>query len=80
MQNPKLGDASLAMSTTYINDHDWGDSSYDLEILFKPHNEYVCDNIESESGRVSTLGNNVPLLWRLISPMTFFIKVGLERS
>ena len=33
MQNPKLGDANFAMSTTYCNDHDWGDSSYDLENL-----------------------------------------------
>ena len=41
MQNPKLGDASFAMSTTCCNDHDWGDSSYDLENLFKPHEEYV---------------------------------------
>ena len=41
------------MSTTYYNDHDWGDSSYDLENLFKPHDEYVCDNIESGFGRVS---------------------------
>ena len=24
MQNPKLGDASFSMSTTYCNDHDWG--------------------------------------------------------
>jgi len=60
MQNPKLGDASFAISTTCCNDHDWGDSSYDLEILFKPHDEYeiennVCYNIESEFGRVSTL-------------------------
>src|SRR3989337_4535177 len=31
MQNPKLGDASFAMSTTRCNDHDWGDSFYDLE-------------------------------------------------
>ena len=30
MQNPKLGDASFAMSTTRCNDHEWGDSSYDL--------------------------------------------------
>ena len=28
MQNPKLGDASFAMSTICCNDHDWGDSSY----------------------------------------------------
>ena len=60
MQNPKLGDASFAMSTTCCNDHDWGDSSYDLEYLFKPHNEYRIDNngcidIESGFGRVSTL-------------------------
>ena len=59
MQNPKLGDASSSMSTTY-NDHDWGDSSYDLENLFKHHDEYeidnnVCNNIESGFGRVSTL-------------------------
>jgi hypothetical protein len=60
MQNPKLGDASFPMSTTCCNDHDWGDSSYDLENLFKPHDEYkidnnVCNNIESWFGRVSTL-------------------------
>ena len=36
MQNPKIGDASFAMSTS-CNDHDWGDCSYDLENLFKPH-------------------------------------------
>ena len=51
MQNPKLGVASFAMSTTCCNDHDWGDSSYDLENLFKPHDKYeidnnVCNNIE----------------------------------
>ena len=33
MQNPKLWDANFAMSTTYCNDHDWGDASYDLEIF-----------------------------------------------
>ena len=48
------------MSTTYCNDRDWGDSSYDLENLFKPHDEYICNNIESGFGRVSTLGNNDP--------------------
>ena len=41
MQNPKLGDASFA---TCCNDHDWGDSSYDLENLFRPHDEYEIDN------------------------------------
>ena len=60
MQNPKLDDASSAMSTTCCNDHDWGDSSYDIENLFKPHDEYeidnsVCNIIESGFGRVSTL-------------------------
>ena len=40
--------------------YDWGDSSYDLENLFKPHDEYeidnnVCNSIESGFGRVSTL-------------------------
>ena len=65
MQNPKLGDASFAMSTTCCNDHDWGDSSYDLENLFKHHDEYeidnnVCNSIESGFGRVSTLAKNNP--------------------
>ena len=60
MQNPKLGDASFAMSSTCCNYHDWGDSSFDLENLFKPHDEYeidynVCNNIESGFGRMSTL-------------------------
>ena len=60
MQNPKLGDASFAMSTTCCNDYDWGDSSFDLENLFKSHDEYeidnnFCNNIESGFGRVSTL-------------------------
>jgi hypothetical protein len=60
MQNPKLGDANFAMSTTCCNDHDWGDFSYDLENLFKPHDEYVCDNIESGFERVSTCQCNKP--------------------
>ena len=60
MQNPNLGDASFAMSTTCCNDHDWGDPSYDLENLFNPHDEYeidniVCNHIKSGRGRVSTL-------------------------
>ena len=34
MQNPKLGDASFAMSTTCCNDHEWGDDfSYDLNLF-----------------------------------------------
>ena len=44
MQNPKLGDASFAMTTTCCHDHDWGDSSFDLENLFNPHDEYEIDN------------------------------------
>jgi hypothetical protein len=52
MQNYKLGDDEFVISTTYCNDHDWGDASYDLENLFIPHYEYdtdinVCNNIES---------------------------------
>ena len=62
MQNPKLGDANFAMSITYFHDHDWGDSYYDIENLFKPHDEYVSDNIESRFGRVSTPGNNNPTI------------------
>ena len=68
MQNYKLGDDDFVMSTTYCNDHDWGDNaSYDLKILFKPHEEYVinnnvCNNIESGFGRVSTLGKNNPTI------------------
>jgi hypothetical protein len=62
MQNPKLGDANFAMSTTCCNDHDWGDFSYDLENLFKPHDEYVCNNIESGLGEVMTLVNVNPTI------------------
>src|SRR5215216_5192412 len=62
MQNPKLGDANFAMSTTCCNDHDWGDFSYDLENLFKSHYEYVCNNIESGFERSSTLGKNNPTI------------------
>jgi hypothetical protein len=55
------------MSTTCCNDHDWGDSSYDLEILFKPHDEYeidnnVCNNIKSGFGEVMTLVNVNPTI------------------
>ena len=57
MQNPKLGDASLAMSTTCCKDRDWGDDfSFDLENLYKTQDEYyICNIIESGFGRVSTL-------------------------
>ena len=36
IQNLKLGDASFAMSTICCNDHDWGDSSYDLKKYLSP--------------------------------------------
>ena len=55
MQNYKLGDDNFFMFSTYCNDHDSGDNiSHVLENLFKPHDEYVCDNIEIGFGRVST--------------------------
>ena len=60
MQNLELGDASFAMFTTCCNDHDRGDFCYNLENIFKPHDEYeidnnVCNNTESGFVRVSTL-------------------------
>jgi hypothetical protein len=57
MQNPKLGDANFAMSTTYCNDHNWGDNaSYDLHNLFNPHDEYdnACNTIKRGFGEVMT--------------------------
>ena len=77
MQNPKLWDANFAMSTTYCNDHDWGDSSYDLEKLFKPHDEYdidynICNNIESGFGRVSTLSKSNPTYFESVQSHEIF--------
>ena len=65
MQNPKLGDASFALSTTCCNNHDWGDDlSYDLENLFKPDDEYdICNNIESGIGEVMTLFDDNPTIF-----------------
>ena len=82
MQNPKLGHAIFAVPTTCCNDHDWGDSSYDLENLFKPHDEYgidnnVCNNIESGFGKVSTLGNNDPTTLEFDQSYETFDKSGL---
>ena len=77
MQNPELGDANFAMSTSFCNDHDWGDSSYDLENLIKPHDEYVCNNIESGFGRVSTLAKNNPTYLESVESYEFFDKSGL---
>ena len=53
------------MTTICCNDHDWGDSSCDLENSFNPHDEYeidnsVCNIIESGFVRVSTLVENNP--------------------
>ena len=73
MQCPKLGDACFAMSTAYCNDHDWGDNvSYHLVNLFKPHDEYVCDNIESGFRRVSTLFKNNPTYLKSVQSYEFF--------
>ena len=82
MQNPKLGDPSFALSSTCCNDHDWGDNvSYDLENLYKPHDEYdidnnICNNIESGFGRVSTLGINDPTTMENYQSCEFFGKSG----
>ena len=73
MQNPKLGDANIAMCTTYHHDHAWSDNdSYDLENLFKPHDEYACDNIKSGFGRVSTLAKNNPTYLESVPSYDFF--------
>ena len=50
-----LGMLVLLCLLIFCNDHDWGDSSYDLVNLFKPHDEYVCNIIEIRSGEVMTL-------------------------
>ena len=57
----------ILVSTTYCNDHDGGDASYDLKKLFKPHDEFdidnnVCNNIESDLGRASTIDKNNPTI------------------
>jgi hypothetical protein len=82
MQNHKLGDDNFVMSTTYCNDHDWGDNAfYDLENLFKHHDEYdidnnACNNIESGFGRVSTLCKNNPTYLENVQSYDFFDKSG----
>ena len=65
MQNPRLGDASFAMSPTCCNNHDWCDDlSYDLENLFNPHDDYdICNNIESGFGEVMTLVDDNPTIF-----------------
>ena len=65
----------FVMSTTYCNDHDWGDNdSYDLENLFKPHDEYACDNIKSGLGRVSTWAKNNSTYLVSVQSYEFFDK------
>jgi hypothetical protein len=82
MQNYKQVDDNFVMSTTYCNDHDWGDNtSYDLKNLFKPHDEYimdnnVCNNIESGFGRVSTLGKKNPTYSESVQSYEIFDKCG----
>src|SRR6266566_8735952 len=82
MQNYKLGDDNFVMSTSYCNDHDWGDNaSYDLKNLFKPHVEYVIDNnicnsIGSGFGRASTLGKKNPTYLESVQSYDFFDKSG----
>ena len=82
MQNHKLGDANFSMSTTYCNDHDWGDNTfYDLQNLFKPHDEYdfdndVCNNIKSGFGRVSTLAKNNPTYLESVQSYEIFDESG----
>ena len=67
------------MSSTCCNDHDWGNSSFDLKNLFKPHDEYetdnsVCSIIESGFGRVSTLD---PTYLENVQSYEFFDKSGV---
>jgi hypothetical protein len=82
MQSYKLGDDNFVMSTTYCNDHDWGDNaSYDLENLFQPHDEYVidnnvCNNIESGFGRVPTLGEKNPTYLESVQSYEIYDKCG----
>ena len=78
MQNPKLGDANFAISTTCCNDHDWGDNdSYDLESLLKPHDEYVCNSSESGFGRALTLSKNNPTYLESVQSYEIFDKSRL---
>ena len=65
MQNPNLGDASFALSPSCCNNHDWGDDlSYDIENLFKPHDEYdICNHTESGIGEVITLFDDNPTIF-----------------
>src|SRR3989337_2658693 len=82
MQSYKLGDENFVMSTTYCNDHDWGDNaSYELENLFKPHDEYaidnkICNTIKSGFGRASNLGNNDPTTLENYQSYEIFDKSG----
>ena len=68
----------------YLLQWSWlGDNvSYDLENLFKPHDEYVCDNIEIGFVRVSTLAKNNPTYLESVQSYAFLYKgeVGEGRT
>ena len=58
------------MTTTYCNDHDWGDNaSYDLSNLINTLDEY---DIKSGFGRVSTLGKKNPTYLESVQSYDFF--------
>ena len=77
MQNPKLGNASFAMSTTCCNDHDWGDSIY-LSPMMNMRLIIVFAIILKVGLEECQL--YIPRIWRMFNLMKFLIKVGLERS
>ena len=51
--------------------------SYGLENLFKPRDEYTCNNIKNGFGRVSTLAKNNSTYLESIQSYEFFDKSGL---
>ena len=53
-----------------------GDDPYDLENLFKPHDENVCSNIKSGFGRVSTLAKNNSTYLESVQSYEIFNKSG----
>ena len=78
MQNSKIVYVNNSMSTTYLNAHDWGDNdAYDVENLFKPDDEYACDNTKSGFGRMSTLAKNDPTYLESVQSYEIFDVSGL---
>ena len=77
-----------------MQSHKLGDAMFDEDDLFSPptfdekiyydecmppiYDDYNDD--ESGFGRVSTLGSNDPLFWRVINLIAILMKVDLERS